>query len=156
MAQLVGESMADLAQLGVRDPTIELRAFDTVYDFADTALTEVLGEIYGDDCEPIPAGLIAELPRAGSMREPGLRVPWAVGTRVAHPLRGGGRVLRIDVDDPQDCPIHVIFDTGEVHHYSLASAAAKLKQVRPTEALLAVNLSSATRAHAGNGALVYW
>jgi hypothetical protein len=57
MAQLVGESIADLAQLGVHDPKIELRAFDTVYEFADTALTEVLGEIYGDSCEPIPAPL---------------------------------------------------------------------------------------------------
>ncbi len=129
MAQLVGESVADLAQLGVRDPTVELRAFDTVYDFADTALTEVLGEINGDDYEPIPAGLLAELPRAGAVQEPGLRVEWAVGTRVVHPLRGGGRVLNIDLDDPRDRPIHVGFDTGEVHHYSLAAAAAKLEQV---------------------------
>ena len=155
MAQLMGESMADLAQLGVRDPTVELRAFDTVYDFADTALNEVLGEIYGDDCEPIPSGLLAELPRAGAVQEPGLRVPWAVGTRVAHPLRGGGRVLNIDLNDPQDCHIHVIFDTGEVHHYSLASAAAKLEQVRPTEAFFAVNSAFTTRAHVGHGALIY-
>ncbi len=48
---------------------------------------------------------------------------------IVHPLRGGGRVLKIDLDDPRDRPIHMAFDTGEVHHYSLASAAAKLEQV---------------------------
>jgi hypothetical protein len=93
MAQLIGESTADLAQLGVRDPTIELRAFDTVYDFADTALSHILGEIYGDSSEPIPAGLLAELPRADAVPEPSLRVQLAVGNRVAHPVRGSGRVL---------------------------------------------------------------
>ncbi len=129
MAQLIGESTTDLAQLGVRDPTIELRAFDTVYDFADTALTDILGEICGDSSELMPAGLLAELPRAGAVQEPGLRVEWAVGTRVVHPLRGGGRVLNIDLDDPRDRPIHVGFDDGGVHHYGLASAAMKLEQV---------------------------
>ncbi len=126
MAQLVGESTADLAQLGVRDPTIDLRAFDTVYDFADTGMSEVLGEIYGENCEPIPAGLLAELP------EPRPNVQWAVGTQVVHPLRGGGRVVKIDMDDPRDRPVHVVFGTGEVHHYSLGSAAAKLEQVEHT------------------------
>jgi hypothetical protein len=92
----------------------------------------VLGQIYGDHCDPIPAGLLAELPRAGAVSEPGLSAHWAIGTRVVHPLRGGGRVLKIDLDDPQDRPIHVIFDDGEVHHYSLASAAAKLEQVEQT------------------------
>ncbi len=129
MAQLIKESSADLAQLGVGDPRIELRAFDTVFQFADSALTEVLVEICGDNCEPVPAGLLAELPRAGSMLDPGLRVQWAVGTRVAHPLRGHGRVVKIDWYDPQDRPIHVVFGTGELHHYSLLSAAAKLEQV---------------------------
>jgi hypothetical protein len=129
MGQLIRESTADLAQLGVRDPVIELRALDTVYDFADSALTDVLGEIYGDSWEPLPVGLLAELPRASSMPEPGPCVEWAAGTRVVHPLRGGGRVLKIDLDDPRDRAIHVAFDTGEVHHYSLASAAAELEQV---------------------------
>jgi len=129
IGQLICECKADLAQLGVRDPVIELRALDTVYDFADSALTDVLGEIYGDSWEPLPASLLAELPRASSMLEPSPYVEWAIGTRVVHPLRGGGRVLKIDLDDPRDRPIHVAFDSGEVHHYSLASAAAKLEQV---------------------------
>ena len=53
---------------------------------------------------------------------------WVVGTRVVHPERGGGRILVIDLEDQRDRPIHVRFDSGEVHHYSLAAAGAKLQQ----------------------------
>ena len=53
---------------------------------------------------------------------------WVVGTRVVHSERGGGRIVVIDLEDQRDRPIHVRFDSGEVHHYSLAAAGVKLKQ----------------------------
>jgi hypothetical protein len=133
MDQLIAETMADLTQLGVRDPRVELLAFDTVYEFVDTALSDVMGEIYGEHWEPIPSGLLAQLPRSSSLcnslPQSGPRAEWAVGSRVVHAVRGAGRVLKVDFEDPQDHPVHVLFDDGEVHHYSLESAAKKMEQL---------------------------
>jgi hypothetical protein len=66
MAQLISESITDLTQLGVRAPVIELLAFDTADEFTDKVLMNVLGEMYGDRCKPVPANLLAELPRRPS------------------------------------------------------------------------------------------
>jgi hypothetical protein len=57
-----------------------------------------------------------------------------IGTRVAHPVRGEGHVLNIDLEDPRGRPIHVGFDNGEVHHYTLEAAAARLEKVEQTQA----------------------
>ena len=54
---------------------------------------------------------------------------WAVPTRVYHPERGAGRVCKVDYNDPRDRPVHVRFGSGEVHHYTLTSAAAKLERI---------------------------
>jgi hypothetical protein len=48
---------------------------------------------------------------------------------VRHADRGLGRLFKVDYADPRDHPIHVRFDSGEVHHYSLTSAAAKLTRM---------------------------
>jgi serine/threonine protein kinase len=130
MAQLMGESMADLQQLGVPDPTVEHLAFDSVHAFAETALADALGEIYGEP-RPIPAHLLAELPRAvadpGPVLEPGPSADMTVGTRIVHPVHGPGAVVKFDSKDPRGRPIHVLFDSGEIHHYTLESASKKLR-----------------------------
>jgi hypothetical protein len=41
--------------------------------------------------------------------------------------------VTIDLEDPRDRPIRVRFDSGEVHHYSLQAAAAKLEQAEQTQ-----------------------
>jgi ribosomal protein L21E len=43
-------------------------------------------------------------------------------------LRGFGRLLALDLDDPRGKHFHVTFDTGESHHYT-ASSLQKLKLV---------------------------
>jgi hypothetical protein len=54
-----------------------------------------------------------------------------VFTQVVHPIRGRGRVFKVDSKDPRGRPIHVRFDDGEVHHYTVESAAAKLDLLHP-------------------------
>ena len=73
MPVLVSECLADLAQLGVCNPVVELLAFETVYEFADAALFGVLGEIYGEHWDPIPPSLLAELKEAGPASAAGSR-----------------------------------------------------------------------------------
>jgi serine/threonine protein kinase len=142
MDQLISEATADLLQLGVQAPVIELHAYDTIFDFADMALDNILGEIHaGEPYEPIPSALLAEL-HAGSTEEtslPHVDVNWVVGTRVCHDVRGPGRVLKVDWEDPQDQPVCVLFDeSGEVHYYSLESAR-KLHPVHDAEANVDTN-----------------
>jgi hypothetical protein len=60
MPQLIREAEADLAQLGVSSPVIELHAYASVFDLAD-ALGTYMREIYGEDYHPIPADLLARL-----------------------------------------------------------------------------------------------
>jgi hypothetical protein len=137
MQQLIREATADLLQLGLHTPVIELHAFETIFDFANTALTNVLEEIYGGEpYEPIPPAILAEL-RAGSNEEPshshGL-VNWVVDTRVRHDLRGPGRVLKVDWEDPQDQPVCVLYEKGEAQYYSLESAARTLQLVHDVQA----------------------
>ena len=43
------------------------------------------------------------------------------GSRVVHPTRGAGVVVRIDQYDPRDKPFRVEYDNNEVHHYSMGS-----------------------------------
>jgi hypothetical protein len=38
-------------------------------------------------------------------------------------------VCKVDYNDPRDRPVHVRFGSGEVHHYTLTSAAAKLERI---------------------------
>ena len=66
MVQLIREAEADLAQLGVNSPVVELHAYASVFDFAD-ALGTYVCEVYGDDHQPIPADLLARL-RQGNSR----------------------------------------------------------------------------------------
>jgi hypothetical protein len=51
--------------------------------------------------------------------------------RVMHPIRGGGCVVKVDSKDPRGRPVHVMFDKGEFHQYTLESAVAKLNLLRP-------------------------
>jgi len=51
--------------------------------------------------------------------------------RVMHPIRGGGCVVKVDSKDPRGRPVHVMFDKGEFHQYTLESARAKLNLLRP-------------------------
>ena len=46
-----------------------------------------------------------------------------VGSRVHHPSRGPGVVAKIDINDKRGKMIHIDFENGEEHHYSLCSAA---------------------------------
>ena len=48
------------------------------------------------------------------------------GSRLVHPTRGAGVVVRIDLTDRRGKPVIVEFESGEVHHYSIDSAL-KLK-----------------------------
>ena len=59
----------------------------------------------------------------------GFAQPRTVGTRVMHPIRGGGHVVKVDSDDPRGRPVHVSFDNGEHHQYTWSSAAQRLEQV---------------------------
>ena len=46
-----------------------------------------------------------------------------VGSLVIHSVRGPGTVKAIDESDMRGKPVVVAYDNGEVHHYSLSSAA---------------------------------
>ena len=72
MEQLIAESKADLAQLGVREPKIELHAFETVTTFAERGLRGFLGDVYGEEYAPIPPSLLAALPPCDEARQLGL------------------------------------------------------------------------------------
>jgi hypothetical protein len=48
------------------------------------------------------------------------------GARVLHDGRGPGYITEVDLNDPRGKPYRVVFDSGEVHSYSMLSAA-KLK-----------------------------
>ncbi len=63
-----------------------------------------------------------------------------VGSRVVDPTRGPGLVAQIDMNDPRGEPIIVVFDSREVHHYSMASAS-KLKVIHSDEAAPAVDVA---------------
>ena len=63
-----------------------------------------------------------------------------VGSRVVHPTRGPGLVAQIDMNDPRGKPITIVFDSREVHHYSMASAS-KLKVIHSDEAAPAVDVA---------------
>jgi hypothetical protein len=62
MEQLIAEAQSDLVQLGVREPNIELHAFETVMAFAKHGLRGFLGDVYGEEYAPIPTSLLAALP----------------------------------------------------------------------------------------------
>ncbi len=62
MGQLINEARADLTQLGVNEPQIELQAFDTLTSFATRGLPDFLCDIYGEHHKPIPTSLLAALP----------------------------------------------------------------------------------------------
>ncbi len=93
MAQLISESITDLTQLGVRAPVIELLAFDTADEFTDKVLMNVLGEMYGDRCKPVPDNLLAELPRRPGPPEISIedQAHWRGASQVGvqHPDPGG-------------------------------------------------------------------
>ena len=38
-------------------------------------------------------------------------------------------MLKVDFEDPQEHPVHVLFNDGEVDHYSLESAAKTMEQL---------------------------
>jgi hypothetical protein len=63
-----------------------------------------------------------------------------VGSRVVDPTRGPGLVAQIDMNDPRGKPIIIVFDSREVHHYSMASAS-KLKVIHSDEAAPAVDVA---------------
>jgi serine/threonine protein kinase len=126
MLQLITESRADLAQLGVSQPSIELFPFETVHEFAGTALANMLVDIDGESCEPIPASLLAEIEPGDAEAQPS-PIAFVADTRVNHTTRGAGRVTNLNWDDPRGKPIYVHFDNGEVHHYDFESAAKKLR-----------------------------
>jgi hypothetical protein len=63
--------------------------------------------------------------------------PLAEGAKVVHGSRGQGVVVTIDVAEKRGKPVIVQFESGEVHHYSLQSAA-KLKVVPPGSRKLSV------------------
>jgi hypothetical protein len=141
MGQLISEVKADLAQLGVADPDLELHAFGSATAFADSGLSRFLRDIYGEDHYPIPESLLAALPHenpAGSLADASpatlLRsvrrqgsATLACGARVNHPLRGEGSIWKLDWDDPRGHTVQVLYDTGEIHHYTSESALRKLK-----------------------------
>jgi hypothetical protein len=68
MEQLIAEAQSDLAQLGVREPNIELHAFETVMAFAKHGLRGFLGDVYGEEYAPIPTSLLAALPPCDEIR----------------------------------------------------------------------------------------
>jgi hypothetical protein len=57
------------------------------------------------------------------------------GSRVEHPTRGAGRVVRIDQHNPRGKPVAVQFHNGEVHHYGMASAIKLLVVGSPRSSL---------------------
>ena len=91
MEQLIAEAQSDLAQLGVREPNIELHAFETVMAFAKHGLRGFLGDIYGEEYAPIPTSLLAALPPCDELcpvclpaedAEPQLAVPFSAARDV--------------------------------------------------------------------------
>ena len=62
MEELIAEAKSDLAQLGVREPKIELHAFETVTAFAERGLRGFLSDAYDEEYKPIPTSLLALLP----------------------------------------------------------------------------------------------
>ena len=87
--------------------------------------------------EPFRTSPPAHVARAGAVPVSGPSLsadtPGAhkVDSQVVHPIRGRGRVVKVDLNDPRGRPIHVRFDDGEVHHYTVESAAAKLDLLHP-------------------------
>ena len=98
MPLLISACLADLAQLGVRNPVVEVLSFETVYEFADTALSGVLGEIYGEHWDPIPPGLLAELQQAGPAPKAGPSAKSAAGLEQAEQTTQA-RILRRGLAD---------------------------------------------------------
>ena len=98
MPLLISACLADLAQLGVRNPVVEVLSFETVYEFADTALSGVLGEIYGEHWDPIPPGLLAELQQAGPAPKAGPSAKSAAGLEQAEQTTQA-RILRCGLAD---------------------------------------------------------
>jgi hypothetical protein len=86
MEQLIAQAKSDLVQLGVLEPKIELRVFETVTTFAQRGLRGFLGDVYGEEYPPIPTSLLAALPPCDEVRpvclpaeeaEPPLVVPFS-------------------------------------------------------------------------------
>jgi hypothetical protein len=53
--------------------------------------------------------------------------PLAKGCRVSHPTNGLGVLTAVVQDDARGKPYHVLFDSGETHHYSVESASKELQ-----------------------------
>ena len=102
MEQLIAEAQSDLVQLGVREPNIELHAFETVMAFAKHGLRGFLGDVYGEEYAPIPTSLVAALPPCDEIRPvclpaeeeaPQLAVAEDAEPQLAVPFSAAGGVL---------------------------------------------------------------
>ncbi len=106
---MIEEVRVDLRdpKIGIMDARIVLKRFQNVLQL-EHALPECIEELSG---------------HASSV---------SAGTRIVHPVRGPGLVTMVVDDDPRDHPVHVLFDSGEEHHYTKQSAC-KLEVRAPSE-----------------------
>jgi hypothetical protein len=66
---------------------------------------------------------------AGKLRAVALSELLVEGARVTHSVRGGGYIIRVILDDARGKPYHVMFDSGEFHSYSAASAMKLIRMI---------------------------
>ena len=74
----------------------------------------------------------------------------AEGTRVVHPYRGKGVVVKHDPNDPRDKMIVVEYDNGQSHHYSRVSAKKLSRDAGPAKAEYRGNLAHAIEKFTAN------